>query len=325
MKSNLPKPFNLAFLGCGYATQLHSRTLSRLRSEVRCYYASRDQAKAIRYQQTYGGAGYFDSYEAAIESDDIHVILVATPPLFHLDLTLKALEAGKHVIVEKPPFLHSTDFEKVRQVQVETGCQVLVAENYYYKPLAYQLREIVQRGDIGEVLFVYVNALKQQVNTDWRQDVGFAGGGALFEGGIHWINLISNLGLTVKSMHGIHPKQVGEVERSVLVTVEYAEGGVGSLYHSWEVPSLFKGLRWSGIFGREGRIRFESNGLLIVVTGKKPQLIVAPGLRDIAGYGGMFADFIEALHSGTPPQMTWEKAQQDLQWIEKVYESGYND
>lgn len=324
MTSNLPKPFNLAFLGCGYAARLHSRTLSRFRQDVRCYYASRDPAKALEYQQTYQGAGHFDSYETAIDSDEIHVIFVATPPRFHLDLTLKALAAGKHVIVEKPPFLNSTDFTQVHQLQQSTGCQVLVAENYYYKPLALTLRQIIQRGDIGDILFIYVNALKQQVNTDWRQDPDLAGAGALFEGGVHWINFISHLGLTVKSMTGVPPVSDASLERSILVTVTYEEGGVGSLYHSWEIPSLFQGLRLSAIFGREGRIRFESNGLFVLVTGKKPQLILAPGITDIAGYRGMFADFIQALQTGTPPQMTWEKAQQDLHWIEKVYESGYN-
>ncbi|MGK7872120.1 MAG: Gfo/Idh/MocA family protein [Xenococcaceae cyanobacterium] len=319
----LSKPLNLAFLGCGYASRLHSKTLSHFKEDVRCYYASRDRAKAMAYNQKYRGNGYFDSYEAAINSDDIDVILIATPPVNHLELTLQAMRAGKHVIVEKPPFFHAADFDAVRQVQRETGSRVLVAENYYYKPLACKLREIIKSSAIGEVLFLYVNALKNYVKEDWRSDETLSGGGALFEGGIHWINLIANLGLKVKSIQGFCPGKKDGMEKSMLIAVKYAEGAVGTLYHSWEIPSLFQGLRISTIFGREGRIRFESNGLFILVTGTQTRLII-PDFTDIAGYKAMFRDFICALGEGEEAQMNLDLAQQDLMLIEKSYQSCHN-
>jgi UDP-N-acetylglucosamine 3-dehydrogenase len=316
-------PLNLAFLGCGYATQKHSKTLSQFKGEVQCYYASRDRATATTYNQKYQGHGYFDSYEAALNATDIDVVLIATPPINHRELTLQAMQAGKHVIVEKPPFLHSTDFETIRQVQQQTGRRVFVAENYYYKPLASHLREIIKSGEIGEVLFLYVNALKYYDKIGWRNDENLSGGGALFEGGIHWINLIANLGLEIKSVQGLRAgKKVG-MEKSMLIAIEYAEGAIGTLYHSWEIPSLFQGLRISTIFGREGRIRFESNGLFILVTGTKKRLII-PGLKDIAGYQGMFRDFIDALRTGKEPQMTLDLAEQDLRLIEQCYQSCRN-
>ncbi len=102
--------FNLAFLGCGLATRLHSKTLARFRRQVRCYYASRQPDTAMAYNPRYGGAGFFDSYEAALTDGRIDIALVATPPASHLQLTLAALRAGKHVIVDKPPFLRAGDF-----------------------------------------------------------------------------------------------------------------------------------------------------------------------------------------------------------------------
>ncbi len=193
---------NLAFLGCGFATRLHSKTLSGFKHDFRMYYASRDGDKAAAYNRKYRGSGYYDSYDAAIADDKIDVVLVATPPAYHLDLTLEAMRAGKHVIVEKPAFLRAADFVNIREAQVETRSCVFVAENYFYKPLAFKLRELICSGLIGEVLFVHVNALKHQTTDDWRSDADLAGGGAMFEGGIHWINFIANLGLTVESIRG---------------------------------------------------------------------------------------------------------------------------
>ena len=312
--------FNLAFLGCGFATRLHSKTLSSFKRDFQRYYASRDGEKAAAYNRKYRGNGYFDSYEAAIADDKIEVVLIATPPTYHLDLTLEAMRAGKHVIVEKPAFLRAADFADIRQAQIETERYVFVAENYFYKPLAYKLRELICAGLIGEVLFVHVNALKHQRIDDWRTDVDLAGGGALFEGGIHWINFIANLGLTVKSIRGLRTGVRDGSDRSMLVAIEYAEGAVGSLYYSWEIPSLFKGLRISRIFGSKGSITFESNGLFIIVNGVRKRVII-PKLTDVAGYKTMFRDFVRALREGAEPQMNLDLAQRDLTLIETIYES----
>jgi predicted dehydrogenase len=233
---------------------------------------------------------------------------------------VQAMQAGKHVIVEKPPFLHSTDFDIIRKAQAETKRHVLVAENYFYKPVAVKLRELLRTGLIGEVLFVHVNALKLQKTGNWRDDLDLSGGGALFEGGIHWINFIANLGLSVKSVRGLRPGKQNGMDKSMLVAIEYAEGAVGTLYYSWEIPSLFKGLRLSKIYGRKGSITFESNGLIMIVNGMTKRVIF-PKLNDIAGYKGMFHDFIRALRAGEEPQMSLDLAQQDLRLIEAIYQS----
>jgi predicted dehydrogenase len=313
-------PIHLAFLGCGFATQLHSKTLANFKPDVRCYYASRNRKKAMALNGEYHGQGFFDSYEAAINSPHIEVVLVATPPASHLDLTLQALRAGKNVIVEKPPFLRSSDFGVIRQTQTETGRRVYIAENYFYKPLAFKLRELLNAEVIGELLFFHVNALKQQTTGNWRDDAALSGGGALFEGGIHWINFMANLGLTVKSVRGWSPGKRADIEKSMLVAFEYESGAVGTLSYSWEVPVLLKGVHLSQIYGRKGAITFESNGIFILVNGARKKIIF-PGLGDIAGYKGMFRDFIRALRSNAEPKMSLDLAQKDLQLIEAIYQS----
>jgi predicted dehydrogenase len=316
----IKQPLNLVFLGCGFATRLHSKTLSKFGTEVRRFYASRDAAKAAEYNRKFGGSGMFESYEAAIQANEIDVVLVATPPARHLEQTLSALQAGKHVIVEKPPFLHASDFATVRQAAKEAGKEVFVAENYFYKPLAIKLRELIRSEVIGEPLFLHVNALKEQRIKDWRADVSLSGGGALFEGGIHWINFIANLGWGIQSVSGYRPGGTTEFEKSILVNIKYADGPVGTLYYSWETPSLFKGLRLSKIYGRAGSITFESNGVFVFMRGKKKGLMF-PGFADIAGYQAMFADFIKSIREDVEPQFTLDLAERDLKLIETIYKN----
>ncbi len=318
------QPIRLVFLGCGFATHLHSKTLRNLKN-VNCFYASRSPEKAKAYCEKYGGAGHFESYSKAIASPEIDVVFIATPPDCHLELALQSLRAGKHLLIEKPPFFKSTDFDLIRAEQKKTKVQAMVAENYFYKPLLKKLRQLIQSDVIGDLRFLYFNATKTQTTGNWRDENAKAGGGALFEGGIHWVNFISNLGLKIESVKGFQPgtkitEKLPRMERSIQVVAKYKEGPVGTLLYSWEVNALFKGLRLSKIYGTRGSITFESNGLYIFVRGKKWRFIF-PGLSDIAGYKGMFQDFFKALHKGEEPAFNLALAQRDLEVIESVYAS----
>ena len=307
----------LAFLGCGFATRLHSRTLRRF-ADVERSYASRGLAKAEEYRRRYRGARAFGSYDDAIADPQIDVVLVATPPESHLDLTLRALAAGKHVIVEKPPFLRATDFDAVTAAASAAGRRVFVAENYFYKPMAEALREVIARGEIGDVRLLTINALKQQKTGDWRDREEVAGGGALFEGGIHWINFMASLGLEPVRVRGFRPGPAEGPERTVVVVFEYAGGAVGTLYYSWEIGSPLKGLRLSALYGTDGAATFETNGLFLGVRGRRRRLRV-PDPRDLLGYGAMFRDFFHAIRSGAEPRFDLSRARRDLELVEEIY------
>jgi len=310
----------LAFLGTGLATDLHSRTLAAIAPRVERWYASRNRARAARAAAHYKGAGVFDSYEAALADPTIDAVLVGLPPALHLDWTLRALDESKHVIVEKPPFLRADDVPAVQAAAARANRQVLVAENYVYKPLTNLLRRVVERGDLGTILFIQLNALKHQPTGDWRDDLDLAGGGALFEGGIHWISLLAGLGLTPGRVRAAQPGPPTGSERNMLVTIEYAEGAVAALSLSWDLPSLVNGLRVSRMFGTDGTLRFETNGLVAVQTGRKPRVYL-PGVGDLAGYRAMFHDFLQAIDQNAPPRYNLGLARRDLSLIEDAYRS----
>jgi predicted dehydrogenase len=313
-------PVRLAFLGCGGVTASHSRTLRAFKDRVRLLYASRDPARAEEFNQRHGGSGAFGSYEAAFASDAVDAVLVATPPDSHLDLTMAALRARKHVIVEKPPFPHAADADVVGTEAERQRRQVLVAENYFYKPVAETLRRIIASGDLGEIRFVDVKALKTQRTGDWRDEPARALGGALYEGGIHWINFMANLGLTPERVEAFRPGKGAGLERSLLLAVQYAEGATGTLAFSWEIPSAAKGMRLSRIYGAEGSVAFESNGLFVAQFGRRRRLTF-PGVRDLNGSRAMFDDFLTALVQGRPPRFTLAAARRDLELIERAYAS----
>src|SRR4051812_25082509 len=100
--SGRPSPLRIAFLGCGFIARVHSRHLLTMRRLFAPSYASRSRRKADRYRRWFLGRSSYGSYAAAMSDPAIDAVVVAVPPRFHLPITLQALEAGKHVLVEKP-------------------------------------------------------------------------------------------------------------------------------------------------------------------------------------------------------------------------------
>ena len=246
----MTRQLNIAFLGCGFITAVHSRSLTPLRGDVSVSYASRDINRARHYCQLYGGLKSYGDYRMVMDDPAVDAVVIAVPPHLHLSLTLEALAARKHVIVEKPAFPQLADFERAREAALAAGRIVLVGENDHYKPLAVCLRKLLKDGAIGEMVLAHFTTLvkKYKSGDDWRNDEVMAGGDAFFEEGIHWLHLANSLGPKIVSAHGYRPHATRRPisdrrAKSMLVSFLYDNGAAGSLYYSREVPSLLRGLR----------------------------------------------------------------------------------
>ena len=321
------QPLRIVFLGCGYITGVHSRHLRRLRHLFTPGYASRQRDKAAAFERRYGGHGAYGDYASALADPSVDAVVVAVPPKWHLELTIQALAAGKHVLVEKPAFPVPGDYATVAAARDRAGRVVMVGENDHYKPLAVYLRRELSRGAIGDLVFGAFTtiAYRPKAADDWRNDEAMAGGDAFFEEGIHWLHLANSLGPSITHIRGFRPPPGGDSPdrraKSMLVAFDYDNGAVGTLLYSREVPSLFTGLRLSTLFGRAGVISFESNGAFVVTRGVGLPRLACPGLGDIRGYRAMYRDFAAAIHTGRLPEMSLERAAADHRLMAAIYAS----
>jgi predicted dehydrogenase len=318
------RPVRIALLGCGRAAPIAGRVRHGIPG-VRYSFASRDGARAAEARRRLGGVAAYQSYDYAIETDEVDAVYVATPPFSHLDLALRALREGKHVVIEKPAVLRASDFDELVAAAARAGRQVMVAENYFYRPVARTLRRVVAEGWVGEPQLLQVNALEAQPAEGWRGKPALCGGGALFEGGIHWIDLLAQLGPRIRCVEGFALAHAAGVppraasERAMLVVARYETGLVATLTHSWVTPSPLRGLRVSRLFGTRGSIVFESNGLFALVWGLRKGLHLR--WSNITGRRAMFGDFIEAIRANRPPEFTLGRARRDHEIVEAAYRS----
>jgi predicted dehydrogenase len=242
----------------------------------------------------------------------------------HRDLTLQALAAGKHVLVEKPAFPTLADYDAAIAARDASRRVVIVGENDHYKPQAVCLRRLIAERAIGDMVLASFVTIARRLKTgaDWRNDEALAGGDAFFEEGVHWLHLAGSLGPRITTVHGYRPTPSREGPdkraKSMLVAFHLDNGAAGAIFYSREVPSLFRGLRWSKIFGREGVITFESNGLCVIVRRGGSPKILFPGLRDLRGYRAMYRDFVAAIRTGRAPQMSLERARDDHRLMDQI-------
>ena len=320
----MAEPLRIAFLGCGFITRVHSRHLRSMRGDVVCSYASRDNGRAEACRREYGGAASYPDYAAALEDPRVDAVVIAVPPRFHLDLTLQALAAGKHVLVEKPAYLRMADYRTVLEARDRAGRMLLVGENDHYKPLAVCLRRLLAEGAIGEMVFAQFTSIVKRLKTadDWRNDEAMAGGDAFFEEGIHWLHLAGSLGPAITMVHGYRPSVSRDGPdtrvKSMMVAFRYDNQAVGALYYSREIPSLLRGLRLSKLYGRDAIITFESHGLFVLVRGRGVPRVLLPGFRDMRGYRAMYRDFVSAIRTGHAPQMSLERAMDDQRLMDQI-------
>ncbi len=320
MKS-LPR---ICFFGCGYITAKHSKLLKKLYPKIELSYAGREPAKAIEYRDRFRGAFAFDTYHEAAQSDAFDIAFIATPHAFHAELAVLAAQNGKHLIIEKPIARNLKELSAIERAVKRNRVRCTVAENYLYKPFIRKARKYVDGGFIGEVLCIELNKTSRDTVTGWRTDAELMGGGALLEGGVHWVNLLVSLSASepqevVAFKPDVRYDTAVPFEDTVLLTVRFRNGVIGKLLHSWRIPNTLRGVRLSKIYGSEGVITFESNGLFLWVAGRKKRISINP--VDFLGFKGMHRAFIERYMSGEPWEPSLERIRSELQLIELAYRS----
>jgi D-xylose 1-dehydrogenase (NADP+, D-xylono-1,5-lactone-forming) len=151
--------------------------------------ASRDQARADDYARTHGLERAYGSYDALLEDGDIDVVYISLPNSLHVDWSIRALEAGKHVLCEKPLDRRVEPVERAFDTADRAGRLLMEAFMYRHHPQTHKAAELVRDGAIGELrqlrsMFSFTLADEADVRLDPQLD-----GGALMDLGCYCISM----------------------------------------------------------------------------------------------------------------------------------------
>lgn len=151
--------------------------------------ASRTEARAREYADRHGVPQAFGSYEALLASPDIDAVYIALPNALHLEWILKSLDAGKHVLCEKPLVMSAAECEQVARKADQTGLKVLEGFMYRFHPRFEKLQELLAARVVGQLTFIHVGHSFDAGGDDNIRWYTGLGGGALFDTGCYCVNV----------------------------------------------------------------------------------------------------------------------------------------
>jgi predicted dehydrogenase len=133
-----------------------------------------------------------------------------------------------------------------------------------------------------------------------------------------------SLGGPAKEVIATRPQRdyelVAPFEDSLELLLKFSDGTVGKMLHSWNLVNRIGGLGMSKIYGSDGNIFFESNGLFALVLGRRKRLRL-PGIIDIMGYRAMLRHFAECVRESRTPAMSLDVARRDMELVTAAYRS----
>jgi len=216
---------------------------------------SRTQSKADAYAAEFGIANAYGSYEALVADPDVDVVYVATPHPSHVADATLALEAGKHVLLEKPYTINAAEARVVADLAHDRGLVVLEAMWTRWMPHMIRLREIIAAGTLGDVRTVLVDH-DQKLSQDpaHRLQNPDLGGGALLDLGIYPISFAWDVLGAPTTVHAISSPTATGVDRQTAILFGYGDGQQAVMHTALDTLGPNK----AAVIGTDARVEIDS-------------------------------------------------------------------
>jgi predicted dehydrogenase len=309
----------------------HIRLYKRLRPGAPFAVASRDQERARAFGRRHGAKDCFGSYEEAFRSS-YEALVIGVPPRTHADLIEAGLGAGKHLLIEKPVLARFDELERLWPKLKGRGPTVMVAENLHYAPFHRRLKALLGDAGLGRPLILDLVRLGRSKPTGWRADPAEMPLGALHEGGVHWIRRLLDLAaafeangadqiVDVFATGPARPVTTTPGEDTMMIVARHRSGLTSRLLHTWAVPWRFLPFDSSKVLLEHGALYFDARSLYGRAYGPKGNRWLWPSVRDASGYQAMWSDFLGAIESGRPTELTLEQLFADFAYLDAAYRS----
>jgi len=250
---------NLAIIGCGLIGKKRANNIGDHRitwvADVQ-----RERAESL--------AGEFDSAKAtsdwtqAVTADNVGAVIIATTHDQLVPVGLKAAEAGKHILVEKPGARSAKEIQKLIDEVKKKGVIAKVGFNHRYHPAFLKAREIFDSGDLGPLMFIrarYGHGGRLGYEKEWRADPEISGGGEFIDQGMHLVDLSRWFLGDFKEVSGYTPTYFWDmdVEDNCFLSLKTSVGQMAWLHASW---TEWKNLFCFEIYGKFGKLKIDGLG-----------------------------------------------------------------
>lgn len=221
---------NIGVIGCGHWGPNHIRVFSNPDRSRVIACADLSASRLDYVGRRFPGIRTTENYRELLDDDEIDAVVVATPTRTHASIAREALEAGKHVLCEKPLCFSGAEARELSAHADRTGLVLMVGHVFLFNNGIIKLRELIAQGELGRIF--YLDAVRTNLGPI-RGDVN-----ALYDLGTHDISIFNYLldaDPIEVSAHGICISQES-IEDVCFATLRYPDGTLGHIHVSWLNP-----------------------------------------------------------------------------------------
>jgi predicted dehydrogenase len=335
-----------AVLGAGVIGKVHAKALAEL-SEVAALavVVDTDLAKAQELAEEYGVEASDDLAAVLAREGDgaVDAVTVCTPSGLHADLAVTVLEAGKHVVVEKPLDVSLAAADRVIDAEKRSGKTVAVISQHRFDPSTEKVLAAVQAGRLGTLTSAIAShawwrGQSYYDSGEWRGTWELDGGGAIMNQTVHTVDLLcATMGTPVEvfAYTACLAHERIEVEDTAVAVVKFASGALGMIHGTTAAyPGLDASLR---VYGSKGSAVISDDELVFVheTSGEAAEIGMPEGAaanqvtpedhlpKESLGraHRDQLADFVDAVNTGRAPRIGTTQARTALSVILALYES----
>jgi predicted dehydrogenase len=328
-------PLRFGLVGCGRVAPRHAQSLRELDGGCLVAVADIRGSRVERFAGEYGAESYTD-YRYLLDRDDLDVITISTPSGLHARMAIDAMQAGKHVIVEKPMALNLDDAGRMISVAQAMSRKLCVVLQNRYNPPMQELRGVVDSGRLGRLLLGNATVRwyrpQEYYEDDWHGTWAMDGG-ALMNQSIHHIDALqwllgapeSVFTYTATLAHRMEAEDVG------VASIRFRSGALGTVEGSTVTyPENMEGS--VAVFGEFGSLKVGGTALNRKVIWKirdalehEREAITREEVDPPSVYGqshkAVIADMIEAIREDRQPRTHGREARKSLALVLAMYQS----
>lgn len=323
-----------AIIGCGLISKNHLKALQNVENAVCMAVCDIEGEKAVRAAETYAVEKTYSDYHELLRDEAIDVVHICTPHHLHAQMAIDALNAGKHVLCEKPMALTAEDAEAMMAARDKAGRQLGICLQNRYNEASVYMKQKLDSGVLGDVIgargqVTWDRKPEYYTNSPWRGRWATEGGGVLINQAIHTFDLLQWLTCPVSSVEaGIAArrlKDVIEVEDTVDILMT-GEKGQRILFYASNCYVKNAPVELEIICER-GSIKMVGNVVATEHDGEITKKDYTSGTvlgKDYwgSGHGFLIADFYQCIAENRPFPVSGEEAIVDVKLLQAVYTSG---
>ncbi len=324
---------NFAIIGCGAAAKIHAGALSGLENG-RLYGVfdhNGERAKAFAAEH---GCKAFATMEELLSCKDVEIVNVCVPSGLHAEVAVAALQAKKHVVVEKPMAITKEQIAAIIAAAEGNDRKVAVITQYRFTPATQKVKKAIDEGKLGKILLAdfsgkYYRSAEYYASAAWRGTMAMDGGGALMNQGIHGIDVIQYLLGGVKSVQATCRtlRHDVEVEDSAYLLVEYKNGAIGCIHGTTTASPGYprrieiNGTKGSIVLEEDSIVRWDVEGDDEPLGKRTVNSGADPMALNYRYHRLQLADLIVAIEEDRPPLVDVHEGKKPVEIILAAYES----